>query len=132
MSAADALILAQTDKIVLHLSNLLPICPMLPLLLLPLLTSWFLVARCQQWAGEVIPNSLEQRTGAEIAYFNIKDAAGGNTTLINYMSKPTTTGQRLNTTKVLRGVIVLNGQLRNGMSSSRSGESCSSRNLDSE
>jgi len=81
-----------------------------PLVLL--LVSFIPSALGQQYAGQTITNSLPSVTGAEKAFFNIKDANGGNTTLINYFSLPTTTGKRQDTTKVQRAVIVLSGSNR--------------------
>lgn len=42
----------------------------------------------QQYAGDTIPNTLPAATGAEIAYFNIFDALGQRTTLVNHFSLP--------------------------------------------
>jgi hypothetical protein len=65
----------------------------------------------QQWAGETIPNTLPKVTGAQVAFFNVHDANGGNTTLINYYSFPG--GKAQNQTNVKRAVIVLAGKNRN-------------------
>jgi hypothetical protein len=68
-------------------------------------------AIAQQFAGEVIPNSLATATGAQIAFFNVRDANGKNTTLINYYSFPG--GKKQDQTKVKRAIIVLHGRNRN-------------------
>jgi hypothetical protein len=65
----------------------------------------------QQWAGETIPNTLPKVTGAQVAFFNVRDANGVNTTLINYYSFPG--GKAQNQTNVRRAIIVLAGKNRN-------------------
>jgi hypothetical protein len=69
------------------------------------------VALGQQYVGQPIPNSLPAVTGAEIAYFNVYDSLGRNTTLINYYSAPG--GKRPVNTQIKRVVIGLTGLLRN-------------------
>lgn len=64
----------------------------------------------QQYAGDTITNSLPAATGAEIAFFNIKDPNGDDTTLINYYSRPG--GNRIDPDDVKRAIIVMTGQLR--------------------
>jgi len=77
-----------------------------------LLLSSIPLALGQQYAGKTITNSLPAVKGAEKAFFNIKDANGGNTTLINYFSLPTTTGKRQDTTKVQRALVICAGSNR--------------------
>jgi hypothetical protein len=72
--------------------------------------SSFSLSLAQQYAGRTITNSLPATAGAEIAFFNIKDVNGGNTTLINYFSLPTT--GRQNPINVKRAVVVLSGSNR--------------------
>jgi hypothetical protein len=81
--------------------------PLPPIYMVFLLTT----AIAQQFAGEVIPNSLPAATGAQIAFFNVRDADGKNTTLINYYSFPG--GKQQDQTKVKRAVVVLHGMQRN-------------------
>ncbi|KAL1648097.1 hypothetical protein SLS58_002424 [Diplodia intermedia] len=66
------------------------------------------LSNAQQYAGENITTSLPVVPGAEITYFNIKDANRKNTTLINYMSL-NSTGQRLDPRALKRAVIVVHG-----------------------
>ncbi|KAF9038961.1 hypothetical protein BDZ89DRAFT_1061098, partial [Hymenopellis radicata] len=62
----------------------------------------------QQYAGRrVAVPELPSVTGAELAYFNIKDNNGGNVTLLNYFSFPN--GKRQDTTKVQRAVLYIHG-----------------------
>lgn len=70
----------------------------------------FSLALAQQYQGATITNSLPTATGARIAYFNIKAPNGGNTTLINYYSRPG--GQAIDPVDVQRAIIVITGQLR--------------------
>jgi hypothetical protein len=65
----------------------------------------------QQFAGQTIRNSLPASSGAQVAFFNIRDANGKNTTLINYYSFPG--GKNLDQTKVQRAIVVINGKQRN-------------------
>ncbi|KAF9041724.1 hypothetical protein BDZ89DRAFT_314733 [Hymenopellis radicata] len=68
------------------------------------------LASAQQYAGTVVPLPEflpDSVTGAETAYFNIKDANGSNTTLVNYFSLPN--GTRQDTNKVQRAVIHIHG-----------------------
>ena len=71
-------------------------------------------ASSQQYAGEVIDNSLPNVPGSEIAFFKIPGVMdsnknrAANLTLINYMSKGSD-GKRLVGSKVQRAVIVIHG-----------------------
>jgi hypothetical protein len=65
----------------------------------------------QQFAGQKIPNTLAAATGAQIAFFNVKDAKGINGTLINYYSFPG--GKNPNAALVKRAVVVISGRGRN-------------------
>jgi hypothetical protein len=47
-----------------------------------------LTVHAQQYAGEVINNTLPSAPGSEITYFKILDSKGAGTTLINYYSLP--------------------------------------------
>lgn len=66
------------------------------------------LSNAQQWAGDNITTSLPVVPGAEIAYFNIKDANKKNTTLLNYMSL-NSNGKRLDPKALKRAVIVVHG-----------------------
>jgi hypothetical protein len=61
----------------------------------------------QQYAGETIPNSLPTTPGSKINFFNIPDAKGKNTTLINYFSAPG--GKRQDESKVQRAIVMIHG-----------------------
>lgn len=65
--------------------------------------------RAQQYAGDVINNTLTPLSGAEIDFFKIADTSkkGGYATLINYNSAPN--GQRLVAAGIQRVVIVIHG-----------------------
>jgi hypothetical protein len=65
----------------------------------------------QQYAGQPIPNSLPAVPGAELAFFNVYDGLGRNTTLINYYSAPG--GKRPDNSRIQRAIIVLTGLGRN-------------------
>jgi hypothetical protein len=67
-------------------------------------------AFAQQYAGEVIPNTLPTVNGASISFFNIPDKKKKPTTLITYMSAPN--GKRQDEKKVQRAVIALHGLQR--------------------
>lgn len=71
------------------------------------------VSVAQQYAGDVIPNSLPGVPGAELAYFRIADPKGKNNalTLINYQSLQRD-GSRLNPSKIQRAVIIIHGLQR--------------------
>ena len=64
----------------------------------------------QQYAGDVIPNSLPGVPGAEISYFRIKDASGknNNLTLTNYYTHQLN-GQRTVNSDIKRAVIIIHG-----------------------
>ncbi|KAF8905377.1 hypothetical protein CPB85DRAFT_1254964 [Mucidula mucida] len=65
-------------------------------------------AFAQQYAGRrVAVPELPAVTGAELAYFNVKDNNGGNVTMLNYFSFPN--GKRQDTTKVQRAVLYIHG-----------------------
>jgi hypothetical protein len=67
-------------------------------------------ALAQQYAGDVINNTLYTLNGAAINYFKIQDTtskAGGYGTLLNYYSAPN--GNRLIESQVQRVVIVVHG-----------------------
>lgn len=68
------------------------------------------VALAQQYAGDVIPNSLPGVPGAELAYFRVADPKGKNNalTLINYQSLQRD-GSRLVPGKIQRAVIIIHG-----------------------
>ena len=76
------------------------------------LASASLVA-AQQYEGDVIPGTLPEVANSEVAYWKIKDPAGGdaNLTLINYASL-NTQGQRPDQSKIQRAVIPIHGLLR--------------------
>ena len=67
----------------------------------------------QQYAGDTIYGSLPQRSGSEIAYFEIRDPAGQNDhlTLINYYYLGSN-GKRIKPSNVQRAVIMMSGQRR--------------------
>lgn len=69
-------------------------------------------ATAQQYAGQFIPNSLPTVTGGNVSFFNVFDALGGKTTLINYYSTPG--GKRQDQTKVKRAIIIISGLNRDG------------------
>ena len=73
------------------------------LILLPLISA-------QQYAGDVIPNSLPTVPGSTITYFKINDPAGKNhnLTLTNYYSLQTD-GTPLVPNAVQRAIIVIHG-----------------------
>ena len=64
----------------------------------------------QQYAGDVIPNSMPSVPGSEFAYFRINDPAGANNqlTLMNYQNL-LANGSRLDPNAVQRAVIVIHG-----------------------
>lgn len=70
-------------------------------------------AFAQQYAGDVIPNSLPSVPGSEIVYFRIPDPAGFNNhlTLTNYYSLQAN-GQELVPSQLQRAVIVVHGLAR--------------------
>jgi hypothetical protein len=68
----------------------------------------------QQFAGQFIPNSLPVVTGGNVSFFNVFDALGGRTTLINYYSTPN--GKPIDPLKVRRAIIPLHGLNRDGWS----------------
>ncbi|GAM89397.1 hypothetical protein ANO11243_074350 [Dothideomycetidae sp. 11243] len=74
-----------------------------------LLLSLLPLAVAQQYAGDVIPNSLPAVPGAEITYFRVADPAGknNNLTLTNYASLYNS--QRLPPSQVQRVVIIIHG-----------------------
>ena len=63
---------------------------------------------CQQFQGSVIPNQLTSVGGSEIAFWNIQDAKGKNTTLINYSSL-SMSNARLVPSQTKRVVIFVHG-----------------------
>jgi hypothetical protein len=69
-------------------------------------------AVAQQYAGQNIANSLPKVTNGNVSFFNVFDATGGRTTLINYYSTPN--GVRQDQTKVQRAIIILSGLNRDG------------------
>jgi hypothetical protein len=69
-------------------------------------------AFAQQYAGQTIPNSLPTVNGGNVSFFNILDANGAGTTLINYYSTPG--GRRPDQTKVQRAIIIIPGLNRDG------------------
>lgn len=67
----------------------------------------------QQYAGDVIPNSLPNVPGSELVYFKIKEPLGAkpkayNLTLTNYQSLQTS-GKQLVPSQVQRAVIIIHG-----------------------
>jgi len=64
----------------------------------------------QQYAGDVIPNSLPLTPGSELTYFRINDPAGknNNLTLINYYSLQQDQS-RLAPTQLQRAVVIIHG-----------------------
>lgn len=68
------------------------------------------LSSAQQYAGDVIPNSLPGLSDGEIAYFRIKDPAGknNNLTLINYINH-NRQGNRLVDSELQRAIIVIHG-----------------------
>jgi len=67
----------------------------------------------QQYAGDVIPNSLGSVPGSELVYFKIKEPNGKtpkayNLTLTNYQSLQTN-GQRIVPSQIQRAVIIIHG-----------------------
>ncbi|KAL1297904.1 hypothetical protein AAFC00_006419 [Neodothiora populina] len=70
----------------------------------------------QQYAGDVIPNSLPAVPGSEIAYFKIKEPTGKtpkayNLTLTNYQSLQAN-GKQLDPLQIQRAVIIVHGLQR--------------------
>jgi len=81
-------------------------------LLLPALVGLFAHAvDAQQFAGSVINNTLQTTPGSEITFWNMPDAAGKNTTLINYSSL-TNAGQRLDPSAIQRVLLFVHGNNR--------------------
>lgn len=68
------------------------------------------VSLAQQYAGDVIPNSLPSVPGAEIAYFRINDPSGknNNLTLINYYAHQLN-GNRVVESDIKRAVVIIHG-----------------------
>ena len=68
------------------------------------------LALAQQYAGDVIPNTLPGVPGSELVYFRVQDPAGinPNLTLTNYYSMQQD-GSRLVPSNVERAVIVVHG-----------------------
>jgi len=67
----------------------------------------------QQYAGDVIQNSLPSVPGSELVYFKIKEPTGKtpkayNLTLTNYQSLQTN-GQRIVPSQMQRAVIIIHG-----------------------
>lgn len=64
----------------------------------------------QQYAGDVIPNSLPRVPGSELVYFRVADPKGknNNLTLINYQNVQLD-GSRLDPSKLQRAVIIIHG-----------------------
>lgn len=71
-------------------------------------------ASSQQYAGELIENSLPNVPGSEVAFFNIPRKGTQKHTLINYYSHGKD-GKRLVESKVQRAVIVVHGLNRDPM-----------------
>lgn len=80
------------------------------LLLCSIFISSLTPALAQQYAGDVIPNSLPLTPGSELVYFRVKDPAGknNNLTLINYYSLQQDSS-RLDPTQLQRAVIIVHG-----------------------
>ena len=82
--------------------------------ILPLITALIAClttpSEAQQYAGDVIPNSLPAVPGSEITYFRVQDASGKNKnlTLINYYSHGTSDG-RLVESNIQRAVVIIHG-----------------------
>ena len=66
------------------------------------------VVEAQQYAGDVINNTLPGVPGSEIAYWKIADGKKNNLTLINYINHGKD-GQRLVPSKIKRLVVVVHG-----------------------
>ena len=68
------------------------------------------LSRAQQYAGDVIPNSLPGVPGSEITYFRIVDPKGksDHLTLTNYYSHQAN-GQQVDPSKLRRAIIVIHG-----------------------
>lgn len=64
----------------------------------------------QQYAGDVIPNSLPGVPGAEIAFFRINDPSGknNNLTLTNYYTRQNN-GKRIVESEIQRAVVIIHG-----------------------
>ena len=64
----------------------------------------------QQYAGDVIPNSLPAVPGSEIVYFKVNDPKGINNhlTVTNYYSLQAN-HKKLDPTRVQRAIIVIHG-----------------------
>ena len=73
--------------------------------------SFISLALAQQYAGDTIPNSLPAVSGAEIAYWKIRNSANKSATLTNYYSL-NSTGGRTNPTNVKRAIVIIHGLLR--------------------
>lgn len=69
------------------------------------------VTQAQQYAGDIIPNSLPVVPGSEITYFRINDPSGKNKnlTLTNYYSHGKNTAKRLVEANIQRAVIIIHG-----------------------
>lgn len=69
------------------------------------------ITRAQQYAGDVIPNSLSTVPGSEITYFRINDPSGKNKnlTLTNYYSHGKIATKRLVEANVQRAVVIVHG-----------------------
>lgn len=65
----------------------------------------------QQYAGNNISNSLPSVSGAELAFFKIRDTKNQTGTLLNYYSL-NSNGGRVNPANVKRAVVIIHGLLR--------------------
>lgn len=66
----------------------------------------------QQYAGVPITRTFPVVAGSEVTFFNIKTSTGQNTTLVNYYSRPESTGQRPVPANIKRAIIILTGSNR--------------------
>ncbi|KAK5123424.1 hypothetical protein LTR85_002856 [Meristemomyces frigidus] len=69
------------------------------------------LAQAQQYAGDVINNTLPTVPGSEVAYWKIADGKLNNLTLINYINHGSD-GKRLVPSKLKRVIVVIHGNDR--------------------
>ncbi|TLD20146.1 hypothetical protein E2P81_ATG09216 [Venturia nashicola] len=74
-------------------------------------SSFASLAQAQQYAGDVINNTLPAVAGSELAFFKIHDSNNQTATLLNYYSLASN-GAKINPANVKRAVIVIHGLLR--------------------
>lgn len=74
-------------------------------------SSFASLSLAQQYAGDIINNTLPAVAGSEIAFFKIRDSQNQTATLLNYYSLASN-GAQINPANAKRAVIVIHGLLR--------------------